>query len=121
MRWKGVFAFTALTLGLGLTWAAAPAAADAPPAYQDPHQSVEARVADLLGRMTLPEKIGQMDQIVVSKLRDTAPPANGDCNNRGGNSDPLQPACLQTVLIQNRTGSILSGGTDNPADNTGHG
>src|SRR5437764_7414836 len=85
MRWKGLLAFTAMTLGLGLTWSA-PAAADAPPAYLDPHQSVETRVNDLLGRMTLPEKIGQMDQIVVSKLRDTAPPANGDCTNKGGNT-----------------------------------
>jgi beta-glucosidase len=121
MRWKGLLAFTAMTLGLGLTWGAAPAAADAPPAYQDGHQSRETRLADLLGRMTLPEKIGQMDQIVVSKLRDTNAPANGDCKNAGGNTDLLQTVCLQTVLIQNKTGSILSGGTDNPADNTGHG
>ena len=121
MRWKGLLAFVAMTLGLGLTWAAAPAAADAPPAYQDSHQSIDARVSDLMGRMTLPEKIGQMDQIVVSKLRDTTAPADGNCTNKGGNADPLQPVCLQMVLIQNRTGSILSGGTDNPADNTGHG
>jgi beta-glucosidase len=80
---------------------------------------MENRVADLLDRMTLREKVGQMDQIVVGKLRDKTAPANGDCN--GGNADPLQPACLQMVLIQNQTGSILSGGTDNPADNTGHG
>jgi beta-glucosidase len=119
MRWNSLLAFTAITLGLGLTWGAAPAAAETTPTYQDPHQSIEARVNDLLGRMTLPEKIGQMDQIVLGKLRGPTPPANGDCN--GGNSDPLQPNCLQMVLIQNRTGSILSGGTDNPADNTGHG
>src|SRR3989442_14039709 len=79
MRWKGLLAFAAITLGLGLTWGAAPAAADAPPAYQDAHRSIEARVSDLLDRMTLAEKIGQMDQIVVSKLRDTTAPANGDC------------------------------------------
>ncbi len=31
--------------------------------YRDAHRPVEARVADLLGRMTLPEKVGQMMQL----------------------------------------------------------
>lgn len=31
--------------------------------YKDPKQPVEVRVKDLLGRMTLAEKIGQMTQI----------------------------------------------------------
>lgn len=31
--------------------------------YKDPAAPVEARVKDLLSRMTLPEKIGQMTQI----------------------------------------------------------
>jgi len=48
--------------------------------------------------MTLEEKVGQMDQIVIGKLGDTNPPANGDCNNAGGNNDPLQTSCLQRVL-----------------------
>ena len=56
-----------------------------------------------------------MDQIVIGKLRDTTSPANGDCNNAGGNNDPLQTTCLQRTLIDYKTGSILSGGTDNPA------
>jgi hypothetical protein len=67
--------------------------------------------------MTLQEKIGQMDQIVVGKLRDKTNLSNGDCN--GGNNDQLQSNCLQKVLVTDRTGSILSGGTDNPPDNTG--
>ena len=71
--------------------------------------------------MTLEEKVGQMDQIVIGKLRDTTAPADGNCNNGGGNGDPLQTSCLQRVLIDYKTGSILSGGTDNPADNTGRG
>jgi beta-glucosidase len=71
--------------------------------------------------MTLEEKVGQMDQIVIGKLRDTTPPASGDCNNAGGNNDPLQTPCLQRALIEYHTGSILSGGTDNPRDNTGRG
>jgi beta-glucosidase len=99
--------------------AAAPGAGQ--PTYLDRHASVESRVNDLLGRMTLEEKVGQMDQIVIGKLRDTTSPANGDCNNAGGNNDPLQTTCLQRTLIDYKTGSILSGGTDNPVDNTGRG
>jgi beta-glucosidase len=93
--------------------AAAPTAAPARAA------SVDGRVESLLRRMTLEEKIGQMDQIVLTKLRAASAPANGDCN--GGNNDPLQPACLEKVLITDKTGSILAGGTDNPTDNTGRG
>jgi beta-glucosidase len=89
------------------------------PTYLNPHASTSARVNDLLGRMTLPEKVGQMDQIVLGKLRGPSNPSDGNCN--GGNNDSLQPACLQRVLIDEHTGSILSGGTDNPKDNTGKG
>jgi beta-glucosidase len=87
--------------------------------YLDSSASVSARVEDLLHRMTLQEKIGQMDQIVVGALRDTTNPADGNCKNTGGNNDPLQPSCLDNVLIKNFTGSILAGGTDNPIGNTG--
>ena len=103
------------------TLAAATAPGAGQPVYLNPHASIPARVNDLLHRMTLEEKVGQMDQIVIGKLRDTTPPANGDCNNAGGNNDPLQTTCLQRTLIDYKTGSILSGGTDNPADNTGRG
>ena len=89
------------------------------PRYLDSHASVKDRVNDLLHRMTLEEKVGQMDQIVIGKLRDNTAPADGNCNNGGGNGDPLQTSCLQRVLIDYKTGSILSGGTDNPDDNTG--
>ena len=51
------------------------AAASAPgagqPVYLNPHAPIPARVNDLLHRMTLEEKVGQMDQIVIGKLRDT--------------------------------------------------
>jgi len=87
--------------------------------YLNPHARIADRVSDLLGRMTLEEKIGQMDQIVVGKLRGPSTPPDGNCN--GGNNDQLQPACLEKVLITDKTGSILSGGTDNPPDNTGKG
>ena len=89
------------------------------PVYRDAKAPVEARVRDLLRQMTLEEKVGQMDQIVIGKLKAASPLANGDCN--GGNNDPLQPVCLQKVLITDKTGSILAGGTDNPRDNTGRG
>jgi len=109
----------ALAIATLVVTASAPGAGR--PLYLDRHASIDRRVSDLLHRMTLEEKVGQMDQIVIGKLRDTTPPANGDCNNAGGNNDPLQPTCLQRTLIDYKTGSILSGGTDNPADNTGHG
>jgi beta-glucosidase len=48
--------------------AQAPAAA-ARPAYRDPAQPVEARVRDLLGRMTLEEKVAQMQSVWAAKQR----------------------------------------------------
>jgi beta-glucosidase len=114
-------ALAAGALAIATLVATAAAPAGGPPRYLDQRASINARVNDLLHRMTLEEKVGQMDQIVIGKLRDTNPPADGDCNNAGGNDDPLQTSCLQRVLIDYKTGSILSGGTDNPADNTGHG
>ena len=104
---------------LGATASSAPGAGQ--PRYLDARASIRDRVDDLLRRMTLEEKVGQMDQIVIGKLRDTTSPASGDCNNGGGNNDPLQTTCLQRTLIDYKTGSILSGGTDNPRDNTGRG
>jgi beta-glucosidase len=100
---------------LGITAGAAPGSG--PPRYLDAHASINDRVNDLLHRMTLAEKVGQMDQILIGRLRDAANPANGECN---GNAQ-LQTNCLQRVLIDYHTGSILSGGTDNPPDNTGRG
>jgi beta-glucosidase len=76
--------------------------------YLDARASSERRVEDLLGRMTLEEKIGQMVQIRVGKLR-------GDCNNANG---PLVDSCLKAVLSDAHTGSILSGGGDAPVENT---
>src|SRR5260370_2215874 len=47
------------------------ALASGKPAYLDSHLPVPARVADLLGRMTLPEKIGQMVQIEATQVTPT--------------------------------------------------
>jgi beta-glucosidase len=87
--------------------------------YMNPHVPISARVSDLLRRMTLKEKVGQMDQIVVGKLRGPANTPDGNCN--GGNGDQPLPPCMQKVLIADATGSVLSGGTDNPPENTGKG
>jgi beta-glucosidase len=78
------------------------------PLYMDAHAPVAARVADLLRQMTLTEKAGQMDQILIENLR-------GNC--QGGNGD-LVPSCMATVFSQYNTGSILAGGTDNPVNDT---
>src|SRR5690348_14623765 len=109
----------AVSAAILLVPAASNAVSGAGPTYLNPNAPVTARVEDLLHRMTLAEKIGQMDQIVTGSLRDTTNPADGNCKNAGGNNDPLQPACLDNVLIKNFTGSILAGGTDNPPGNTG--
>ena len=37
--------------------------------YQDPALPVAERVADLVGRMTLPEKVGQMMQLNAQERR----------------------------------------------------
>ncbi len=65
------------------------------PVYKDPAQPVDARVADLLGRMTLDEKIGQMTQVE---------------NLNSG----LQAGDISRYFL----GSVLSGGDGIPADNT---
>jgi beta-glucosidase len=82
--------------------APATAGADATPAYKNASLPVDQRVADLLGRMTLDEKIGQMGQINVEVLQGV-PDTPWD---RG----PLNPALMQQVLGDNKIGSILSGG-----------
>jgi beta-glucosidase len=72
------------------------------PAYLNPGLPVDARVSDLLSRMTLAEKIGQMGQINVEVLQgDPSTPWD-----RG----PLNPDLMQDVLGTNKIGSILSGG-----------
>jgi beta-glucosidase len=74
----------------------------ASPLYQDARQPVDRRVRDLLGRMTLEEKIGQMGQINVTALQG----ASGNPWDRGA----LNANELRVVLNDNRIGSILSGG-----------
>ena len=65
--------------------------------YQDPSQPVATRVADLLSRMTLDEKIGQMTQVERSALT------------------------AQSDIATYNLGSLLSGGGSAPATNTATG
>jgi beta-glucosidase len=82
--------------------------AEGKPAYLDARAPVDRRVDDLLHHMTLEEKVGQMVQIRVGKLR-------GDCQWTNG---PLREDCMKSVLIDSKAGSILSGGGDAPTENT---
>ena len=72
----------------------APSAAATLP-YENPHLRVSTRVADLLGRMTLQEKVGQMTQTERYQVYD-------------------DPSPITTW----RLGSILSGGGSTPTENT---
>ena len=92
------------------------ASASGIPAYRNPHLPVQARVADLLGRMTLPEKIGQMVQIEATQVTDKS----NSCTSTGGFNLP-NPVCEQKIFVRNDVGSILAGGTDIPPDTTGKG
>src|SRR5690242_16845058 len=85
------------------------------PLYMNSHASINARVNNLLHRMTLEEKVGQMDQQLVDNL--TGP--SGACGSQGWAQ--LNDSCMKTWLVDNKTGSLLAGGTDNPPDTTGHG
>lgn len=80
-----------------LAVAVAPAAAAVTP-YLDARRPVEARVSDLLGRMTLEEKVGQMTQAERGAI----------------DADQSQITSLGL-------GSVLSGGGSTPANNTPQG
>lgn len=71
------------------------AAADETLPYQDPDLPVATRVADLLGRMSLAEKIGQMAQAERVDI----------------DADP-------SLITEHRLGSVLSGGGSAPDPNT---
>jgi beta-glucosidase len=92
------------------------ASASSRPAYLNASLAVKARVSDLLGRMTLPEKIGQMVQIEQSQVTDTT----SACTSRAGFNLP-NPTCEQKIFVGDNVGSILAGGSDIPIDTTGKG
>jgi len=108
--WVAVIAVAVAILSVT---AAAPAGGS--PRYLDQKASIHNRVNDLLHRMTLQEKVGQMDQQLVD---DVTGPSNA-CGTQGWAQ--LNPSCLKTWLVDNNVGSLLAGGTDNPPDTTGQG
>jgi beta-glucosidase len=84
---------TLLLAALVFAVVAAPAAASAP--YENPRLPVSKRVDDLLSRMTLQEKVGQMEQTERANVFDDASP-----------------------IADLKLGSILSGGGSTPVENT---
>ena len=118
---RGPIAATVVAVGLMIAMSASAmtstmASAAGRPAYMDAKLSTQARVNDLLGRMTLPEKIGQMVQIEVTQVTDTS----NKCTSQGGFNLP-NPVCEQKIFTDDNVGSILAGGTDIPIDTTGNG
>jgi beta-glucosidase len=84
---------TLLLAALVFAVVAAPAAASAP--YENPRLPVSKRVDDLLSRMNLQEKVGQMEQTERARVFDDASP-----------------------ITDLKLGSILSGGGSTPTENT---
>ncbi len=82
---------------LAIVSGSVPAAVAAHLPYHDPSQPVTTRVADLLGRMTIDEKIGQMTQVERSSLT------------------------AQSDIATYNLGSLLSGGGSAPTTNTATG
>ncbi len=107
------------TVGIGLPGlvrdSSAAASASAAP-WLAPGMPVSARVELLLKAMTLDEKVGQMDQQLVTTLTD---PNSANCGDNGFNMP--NAACMQKVLVDQHVGSVLAGGTNNPIDTTGKG
>ena len=91
-----------LLIAVVLALGAAPASA-ATPAYKDARQPVAKRVSDLLSRMTLEDKVGQMTQAERAQFDKTDEP------NQSDNDD---------LITTWRLGSILSGGGSTPPENT---
>lgn len=73
------------------TQTSAPIPTDSQPIYKDASASIDARVADLLARMSLEEKIGQMTQIEKNSLKsgDVARYLLGSVLSGGGGSPPF--------------------------------
>ncbi|MGS0686933.1 glycoside hydrolase family 3 N-terminal domain-containing protein [Nakamurella sp. GG22] len=129
-RWSIGLAAAMLAGGAGFGLSLVPAAAEsarqsvprsAPSdgdsaAWLDSRRPISDRVQRLLSRMTLAEKVGQMDQQLVTEVAATEGTACGDA----GFAVP-RPDCLEEVLVNQNTGSILAGGTENPVDTTGEG
>jgi beta-glucosidase len=118
-RSRLLFAVTAAVTGIGIglpALAGSGVAASSAAPWLDSNKPIAARVDSLLRAMTLQEKVGQMDQQLVTTLTD---PSSATCGDNGFNLP--NPACMQKILVQQHVGSVLAGGTNNPIDTTGNG
>src|SRR4051794_37182449 len=94
-RLAGVAVAMALSAGVAVAPGAGAQDPSGPPAYKDASLPVDQRVADLLGRMSLDEKIGQMTQAERASVdQDTS------------------------LIAKDNLGSLLSGGGSVPTPNT---
>jgi beta-glucosidase len=91
---RSLMAAAATAIAIGVAAPSAAPGADVLP-YKDPSQPVSARVADLLSRMTLEEKVGQMTQAERGAVA----------------GDPSR-------VTDWKLGSVLSGGGSTPTPNT---
>jgi beta-glucosidase len=117
-RRRALLAVTAAVglVGIALTSLTSSSSAAANDPWLDASKPIATRVNTLMAAMTLEEKVGQMDQQLVTTVTG---PDGANCGNSGfamPNAD-----CMKRVLIDNKTGSLLAGGTDNPIDTTGQG
>jgi beta-glucosidase len=108
--------FALVGLGLPTAFYSTAAARPSSPPWLDSSKSTAARVHALMNAMTLAEKVGQMDQQLVSTLTD---PNSATCGDNGFNLPNVD--CMKKILIDAKTGSVLAGGTNNPIDTTGGG
>lgn len=93
-RWFLLLSVALLALGTAAGLTGTSAGADEKLPYEDPSLPVAQRVEDLLGRMTLADKVGQMTQTERFQVFDDESP-----------------------ITTYRLGSILSGGGSTPAEN----
>ncbi len=114
---KGSLSLLAVVTAVGIgipALAGSGIAASAAAPWLDSSKPIAARVNALLHAMTLAEKVGQMDQQLVTTLTD---PNSTTCGDAGFNLP--NAACMQKILLDQKVGSVLAGGTNNPIDTTG--
>jgi beta-glucosidase len=104
---------------LGLIPGAAAAAVG--PLYRDPRAPVEARVKDLLGRMTLDEKVAQLITLSTAKrdVMDDArefDPGRADAAYPNGIGQIARPSDRGGAATANNTGADVTGRWRKPAD-----
>ena len=78
------------------------------PAYRSASAPIGDRVSDLIKRMTMEEKVGQMAVFNITGIQ-------GDCEWSGGT---LTETCMKQILVDSKIGNILSGGGATPPQNT---